>query len=287
MNIRRKAMRTLASVFLWSFGLLAYAHDFSSMTQSSVEFLESLSNSILELEEIGVVDGLEQPGFGSEAIERDVGLFIDKLQQIGITRPNVSYFGYGDASLVYDIILQPGHFLRERCCNNKTGSHGFVAGRIVYEQDFVAYVGLEVARLLSEDGLRVLVVPADLSPSSGELRTKVFLAMHLDGSTKQCTQGSSLGYSEDGRDFLGAHAIGLALARARGIEYEEFSKDNYAANLRDYYAFDNIQSTVFEAVVELAELSCPEQALEVFDAAPRIVGNIALMLGAIAKMEDG
>ena len=262
----------------------AFSHDSTLASNSSEEFLESLAVSLTELERVGLPDKMVQPGFGAEMSGPDVHAFIDKLHEIGITVPDEPFFGAGDSSSVYEVILQPGHFLRERCCNNRTGAAGRVADRTVYEQDYAAYVSLEIAKRLAHHNVSVLVIPADKNGFSSNLRTKIFLAIHLDGTKKQCTVSSSLGYGRK-KDLLGAHAIGLALARARGIDYDEFVRDNYTVNLERYYAFESIQSTMFEAVVELAELSCPEQALEVVGASPRIINNLTNMLHTIVKMD--
>ena len=285
MNTKQSMTAAIVGLAMYAIALPALPHDSTLASESSKEFLESLAVSMGELDRVGLFDQLEQPGFGSESTSGDfVHAFIDQLQQIGITNPDDPFFGTGDLSLEYDVILQPGHFLLERCCNNRTGTEGTVENRTVYEQDFVAFVSLQIAKILTERNVSVLVIPADKNRFSSKLQTKVFLAIHLDGANKQCTSGSSLGYGME-RDVLGAHAVGLALSRARGIGYDEFLKDNFTAALKDYYAFARIQSSVFEAVVELAELSCPEQALEVIDATPRIINNLASMLKTIVEMD--
>ena len=260
-------------------------HEEIATTGSSEEFVSSLESSVSRLDEEGYFERLELPGFGSRFTEQDVQRLILDIQNLGITPPTEAYYGLGDSTVTYDIVLQPGHFLRERCCNNKTGSSGMIDGNTIYEQDYAAYVSLEIAKILSARGRDILVIPADEGQFSSPLRAKIFLAIHLDGSQVECSVSSSLGYgSKD--DVLGAHTIGLALATALGIDYSDFTEDNYTANLSDYYTFKHVHTDIFEAVLELAELSCPRQAYEVLLSSPRIIRNMSEAIDSILKMKE-
>ena len=260
----------------------ALSHESGLVSESSSEFLASLPDSMAELERAGLFERLVQPGFGSEAVEPDVHEFITDLHEAVVSLPKEPFFGADDPVTEYDVIVQVGHFLRKGNRNNETGTRGTIDGRTVHERDLAAYVSLGIARILADLDVEFLVVSADENWHSADLRTKVFLAIHFGGSRDRGIQDSSLGYGRK-EHTLGAHAVGWALARSRNIEYGEFMRHNFTANLARYHAFDHVQSSKFEAVLELATLSCAGEARDVMMAMPWLINNLAIVLEIMVK----
>lgn len=220
----------------------------------------------------------------------DFNDFVDQVgknSQLGITKPTEDFFGKGDTAAEYDVIIQSGHFMRARCCGNKTGS----AGQYFYEQDYVSYVSKRLSALLTAKGHEVLMIAGDPHSKNQEigfnspLRTQIFLAIHLDGATAQCSVSTSLGYDDDS-DLLGAHTLGFGIASALGIDYTDFTEDNYTTGLSGYYAFDDMTTGKFEAVLELSELSCPRQEIRLAGATEHIIKNLAAGIEYILEIEE-
>lgn len=182
----------------------------------------------------------------------------------------------GDLNSQYDIIIQPGHYMRT---TGRTGA----AGKIVSERALVSYIVAKAATKLSDSGLKVLIVPADGVPTG--IRTKVFLAVHADGAVKECKIGPSLSYSSTNSLFA-MHAIGFGLARAFGYEYEDFMKDNYTVNEAKYYMFSKVNASVMEGLLEVGELSCDGIEKNLIEASEVIGNNVAASLVYIATAEN-
>lgn len=157
--------------------------------------------------------------------------------------------------VVYDVIIQPGHYGRTR---GATGGEGkLTSGATITERELVAEIGARLASRLIELGLNVAVIKADGFPRP--LRSYVFLSIHADASVRPCASGPSLGY-DDSSDLLGMHLVAYALGTSLGVKYNDFMKDNFTVNLSNYYAFRHMHTNVFEGVLEIGELTCNPKA---------------------------
>lgn len=183
----------------------------------------------------------------------------------------------GDSGIVYDVILQPGHYGR------KTGAIG-TSGQRVLERALVAYITAGVARNLKDRHLSVLVISAD--NYTNNLRGKVFLAIHADGSTTPCSTGPSLAYGSHTSPYA-MHAIGWALGSALGYTYENFKKDNFTANEAHYYMFNKLEAPTMKGLLEVGELTCPKMEDRLIEASNAMAGNIALALSFINQAAHG
>lgn len=129
------------------------------------------------------------------------GEFDKLVAEIKAYRP-IAGVDVGKTDVRYDIIVQPGHYLRTK------GALG-TSGKKVSEQQLVAYIVRVIATQLSAGGLKVLVVPAD-GVTTG-LTSKVFLSVHADGSLNACKIGPSLSYQKNS-SLMAMHAVGFALS---------------------------------------------------------------------------
>lgn len=165
-----------------------------------------------------------------------------------------------DTSKEYDVVLQIGHFPRT---SGVTGGQGvqraYLSGypiNRVTEQDYASLIVLGVAKYLSGKNVPVLVVPADDYPAG--LKSKIFLSFHTDSAAPPCRVNASVGYDDSG-DARGMHLIAYALASSRGLDAENFMRDNYTKNLQHYYGLGRATTSLFEGILEMGELSCPDQ----------------------------
>ncbi|SDY96534.1 hypothetical protein SAMN04487939_11082 [Lysobacter sp. yr284] len=179
----------------------------------------------------------------------------------------------GDAGTTYDVVLQIGHFPR------KTGKTGGT-GKYVTEQQAAAAIADGVRQKLStlkvdNKAISTIVVGAD--DFTRGLKTKIFLALHTDSSEKPCSVGPSLGY-EAGTSRVGTNGLALATALTLGYDATKFMKDNYTRNLSGYYAYRSINSSAFKALLEMSELSCPEQETNLLKNAAQLSENLAIAI---------
>lgn len=218
------------------------------LSQSSAEYQSSFDSSVKELRAKGFADGLQSPSLG--AITSVEGQ--ERLSRILADKP-IEGVEVGNASIFYDVILQPGHYLR------KTGATG-TSGALVTERALVAYIAARIATDLRANGVNVLVISADnFLKSSPGLRSKIFLAVHADGSERPCAPGSgpSLAYEAKSSPFA-MHAIGWGLSQALGYNYSDFRRDNYTPNEAHYYAFSYVKTDAMKGLLEIGELTCPK-----------------------------
>lgn len=242
----------------------------AKITQSSPEFLDKHSDIVAALETSVLSENLGSTGLGAmPSGEFDALVTLIKKEDpiIGIS--------VGARGLEYDVVVQPGHYGRT---SGKVGT----AGALISERAFVAHIAKEVAAGLSESGLRVLLVPADGVPTG--IKTKVFLAIHADGSENKCKIGPSLAYSK-GTSPYSMHAIGFALSRAFGYDYANFMRDNYTAAEAGYYMFSKMDSSIMEGLLEVGELTCADIEKRLIESS-RIIGkNVAAALQYVATTE--
>lgn len=194
------------------------------------------------------------------------------------TAESMAGYTLGDADQIYDVVLQPGHFLRTR---GATGA----SGQRVSEQALVSIVADQIARELIDEGLNVAVIPAD--GFTRPLNSYVFLALHADGSVNPCSSAPSMGY-DDQSDLLGVHFVGFALAQAIGVDYDKWHTDNFTANLERYYAFKHMKTRSFEGILELGEITCPETEQQLVGNHQKIAKNLAAALStAVTLAKNG
>lgn len=189
---------TLAFVF----SSLVFSQEEAHPKNNSEEFKNSIQSALSALQNRKFGDELLAPGFGSAASSE----FADTLKAIKTTW-NTLVTERGSPEVQYDVIIQAGHYLR------KFGATG-TEGNFVKEKELTAYLvkGI-VENLKKKTTLKVLALSADeFNPG---LRSKLFLAIHADGSTVGCTTGPSLSYQKKS-STLAMHAIGWALGEALG-----------------------------------------------------------------------
>lgn len=176
----------------------------------------------------------------------------------------------GKATETYDVIVQIGHYPRTK---GKTGGQG----KYVSEQQIAALVGLGVIQKLSgmkanKVPIKALLVGAD--DYTKGLRSKIFLALHTDAADNKCIVGPSVGYQKVG-DAAGMHNIALALAISLGIDGEKFMRDNYTADEAGYYAYSSFKTDNFKGLLEMSELTCPDQEKKLLTSAATLAANLA------------
>lgn len=128
----------------------------------------------------------------------------------------------GDAGSAYDLIVQIGHYPRMK---GRTGGQG----AYVNEQEIAALVATGLVQRLADKPVngkpvKVLLVGAD--EFTAGLKSRIFLSLHTDATSRPCSVGPSVGYQEVG-DAKGMHGIALALAITLGIDAGKFMEDNY------------------------------------------------------------
>lgn len=181
--------------------------------------------------------------------------------------------GPGDTSENYDVIIQPGHYLRPKGATGGQGKH-------VLEREVAAWIVGGLAADLKNRGLKVAVIPAD--GFNKPLKGKIFLSLHTDASTFPCSLGPSIGYDSVG-DALGMHGIAAALAITMEVDPVKFMRDNYTKNLKGYYAFGSMNVELFEGVLEMAELTCPAEEERILSRAELLTRNLAIAVALAAK----
>lgn len=174
----------------------------------------------------------------------------------------------GSGTAAPDVIIQLGHYPRT---SGKTGGQG----AYVNEQQMAAWVGTMLANDLSRVGVSVKVIPAD-GYGSG-LVSKVFIALHTDASALPCSVGPSVGYGE-ASDARGMHGVAAALAITLGLDAAKFMRDNYTRNLSGYYAYKDVDASLFEGLLEMSELTCPDDEEQLLSKAEALAKNLSVAL---------
>jgi hypothetical protein len=177
----------------------------------------------------------------------------------------------GDTNTTYDVVVQIGHFPRT---TGKTGGQGI----FVNEQQIAALVAAGLIQHLSaktvhDEPIKALLIGAD--DFNPQLTTRVFLSLHTDSSKFPCRVGPSVGYQEVA-DAKGMHGIALALAITLGYDAEKFMRDNYTKNLSNYYAYSQFNALDCKGLLEMSELSCPEQEENLLSRASSLSENLAV-----------
>ena len=160
---------------------------------------------------------------------------------------------------MYDIVIQAGHEggWRNRGRTGKTrttGTLGVPGGPT--ERHLTPIVADHAAAALSAAGYNVKRVSA-LYPS--KLKAKLSVSIHFDGSTTPCASGASIGYPSGKPAGSNQPAAGSWNALYAKVWPFKWMGDNFTRNLRGYYGFGWVSTLDAELVLELGELTCPEQ----------------------------
>jgi len=143
------------------------------------------------------------------------------------------------------VLIQAGHVGRT------TGNIGSVHNGLI-ESKWNERVAIRVEDILRKRGIAVERVGAKIPTTSAVLA----VAIHFDGSEKECKTGASIGHD-------GSNAS-TVLARHWRKEYGKFfpfkwHKDNYTKNLSHYYGFSKVTTSKGFLVLELGEITCKKQ----------------------------
>ncbi len=145
-----------------------------------------------------------------------------------------------------NVYIQAGH---EGRIFGNTGSVS-AYGR---EMDWNTIVADEATRILRNAGVSVIRAAADHKRKSN---IQLALSIHFDGSNRACRTGASIGYP---------HHSDRSAARTwkriyRPVFPFKWMPDNFSKNLSGYYNYYYTRASDAELVLELGEISCPEQA---------------------------
>jgi N-acetylmuramoyl-L-alanine amidase len=256
---------------------LAQEREEPILTVDSAAFNDGAESALAQLAARGFDQGLATPELGSLSTAQLSALAATIRLETPI--PNVAL---GERGVVYDVILQPGHYGRT------TGAVG-TSGALVSERALVAYITGRVATDLRARGLNVLVVSADRhlrddrnTQAFDGLKARVFLSIHADGSVQPCRTGPSLAYHGD-NSILAMHAIGFGLSTALGYDYAVFMRDNFTANSANYYMFRRVEAEALTGLLEIGELTCPGTENDLIASSDKIATNVARALAFIVE----
>lgn len=146
-----------------------------------------------------------------------------------------------------EIYIQAGHEGRTRGATGTQSEYG-------REIDWTPIVADEATRILREAGISVIRSNADRRRFS---KVDLALSIHFDGCKQGCATGASIGY-DDPTDKPAAIAWKEFYSQYFRFKWQE---DNFTENLRQYYNFKFTITSDAELVLELGDLTCPEQAL--------------------------
>lgn len=248
---------------------------------SSQEFMQGTPAALKFIQKSNFEQGLEAPSLAASS-EQD---FQNLVAEINAKSP-IPGVGIGEGGKEYDVILQPGHYQRT---SGRTGTQG----KYVSEQALVAYMTSIVATNLRRTGESVLVVSADnyLRPTHfgadfNGLRSKIFLAIHADGSDQPCTTGPSVGYQQATTATARNIAfVEIGLSDALGYDYSSFRK-NFTANETKYYMFSQVHSARLAGLLEVGELTCDKSERELIMSSHAVGANLARSLDFIFRAND-
>jgi N-acetylmuramoyl-L-alanine amidase len=153
---------------------------------------------------------------------------------------------YEKKPLEADVYIQAGH---EGRIFGNTGSVS-VYGR---EIDWTRIVADEATRILRNAGVSVIRAPAD---QKRESVVQLALSIHFDGAKNACSTGASIGLN-NASDKNAAQAWKRIYKTVFPFKW---MPDNFSKNLKYYYNYRYTLTRDAELVLELGEMSCPEQA---------------------------
>lgn len=149
-----------------------------------------------------------------------------------------------------DVLIGAGHQGRPQSCKRfpKRACNLGTAG----ERTYTPMVADEAARVLRAAGVTVVRVPADFD-GSYDVSEAIFI--HFDGDVIVCGSGASIGFHRS-QDRTAARAWRALYSRYWNYR---FQPDNFTTNLSNYYGFRQVAASDAALVLELGELTCPQQ----------------------------
>jgi len=156
----------------------------------------------------------------------------------------IGYILYWGSSKPVSVIVQAGHEERTSGNTGATGSN-------YKETEWNTIVANEVAKKLTEWNIDVKRIPAKVPKFS---RAKIAVSIHFDSAKKPCRSGASIGYPDK---------QSYNFARRWETLYRShfpfgWHKDNFTQNLKNYYAYKQIDAEKF-LLLELGEITCDKQ----------------------------
>jgi len=143
------------------------------------------------------------------------------------------------------VLIQAGHVGRTK------GNIGSIHNGLV-ESKWNERVAIRVEEILKKNGIKVERVGARI-PSANAV---IAVAIHFDGSQRECATGASIGH--DGS--VGAKALAKAWRREYGSFFPfKWHSDNFTENLSHYYGFSQVSTSKGFLVLELGEITCKKQ----------------------------
>lgn len=150
----------------------------------------------------------------------------------------------------FDILISAGHEGRPESCARFPKHHCNLG--TAGERAWTPVVADEATRILRSEGFTVAREPADFD---GTYDVKAAVFIHFDGTNTPCTSGASIGY----HTTASQHAAQLWRQSYSSVFPFRFQSDNFTKNLSDYYGFRQVRASDGALVLELGELTCPEQ----------------------------
>ena len=143
------------------------------------------------------------------------------------------------------VLIQAGHVGRTK------GNIGSIHNGLV-ESKWNERVAIRVEDILKKNGIAVKRVGAKI-PSANAV---IAVAIHFDGSNKECATGASIGH--DGS--VGSKILAKNWRREYGNFFPfKWHKDNFTKNLSHYYGFSQVSTSKGFLVLELGEITCRKQ----------------------------
>jgi hypothetical protein len=154
-----------------------------------------------------------------------------------------------------DVLIQAGHEHRTDPDQGSLGTHGALLTR----RFATPVVCDEAARILREAG--VSVIREDAFLEGGPFTVKLALFIHFDGNGTPCSSGTSVGYKPAWVDPSLSDKPAADAWKALYKKHWKFNfmPDNFTRNLWGYYGFGVCRTSDAELVIELGEITCPEQ----------------------------
>jgi hypothetical protein len=176
--------------------------------------------------------------------------------------------------LKYDVLISAGHEGRPASCARFPQHHCNLGAN--GERTWTPIVADAATRILEAHGVTVARLPADFA---GKYQVGAAVFIHFDGSSPPCRSSASIGYhhKNDG--------VAASLWRSLYGKYWPygFQPDNFTVGLRDYYAFEQVDARYGSLVLELGEITCPEQHAWL---APRLHWEGALLAHFLSGLID-
>ena len=177
----------------------------------------------------------------------------------------VGFILYWGNTKPVSVIVQAGHEARVSGNTGATGSH-------FKETEWNTIVADEVAKKLTEWNIDVKRIPAKVPKFA---RAKIAVSIHFDSAKKPCRSGASIGYPDKNSYDFARHWEKLY----RSHFPFGWHKDNFTQNLKNYYAYKQIDAEKF-LVLELGEITCEKQTTWLH---PRLKKIAHLIAYAIAR----